>query len=104
MQEQLFAEQQELSPERVLGLARPGRADLQQCMDSPDTAKKLAEDIAYAEQFHISGTPLVVVNGREAAAVPMFLYALAMTKGNPDDPAWSKLPPPQPQAADNHGH
>jgi protein-disulfide isomerase len=93
----VFAEQDSLTVERILELGASGgmsRADLEACISSPQTQDKLKQDEAYALQYRPQGTPLVLVNGREATAVPAFLYAMALTGGNPDSPAFAHLAPP----------
>jgi serine/threonine-protein kinase len=58
-------------------------------------------------QFDIQGTPLVLVNGREVQPVPPLLYALVLTGGAWQHPAFAELPPPRPagQGHDSHaGH
>jgi serine/threonine-protein kinase len=74
-----------------------GRVALAACMASPDTQAKLLADIQWAEEHGIQGTPLVLVNGRQAAAFPAFLYALVLAGGDPGHPAFAALPPPTPQ-------
>jgi len=93
----LFEAQRSLTRESVMALASSGvtgRAALQACVDSPQTQEKLQQDIFYAWHFAPQGTPLVVVNGREATPVGPFLYALALTHGNADHAAFRGLPPP----------
>jgi protein-disulfide isomerase len=80
------------------------RAQLEACISSAETEKKLAEDIAFARQHDLHGTPLVVINGREAQAIPSFLYALIMADGNPDAAAFKVLPAPAQQALQAHDH
>jgi protein-disulfide isomerase len=94
----LFAEQRSLTPERVYALAGGDRAALDACVASPDTASKLAGDVALAEQYSPDGTPLVLVNGRPGSAMPPFLYAIVLARGSPDHPAFSVLPPANPNA------
>ncbi len=99
---QLFAEQEQLTVARVLELASAGgqaRDALVACMQSEATRKKLDEDIAYAQRYQISGTPLLLVNGKQAMPDGVFLYALAMTRGDASSPAFSHLPPPRPPPA-----
>ena len=67
---------------------------LNECMKSPETASRLAEDIAYARKYNIEGTPLVLLNGKVAPPSPIFLMAMALSAGNPDSPILLKLPPP----------
>jgi len=96
LREKLFSEQETLTPQRIVEIASSGsmkRADLDACLGSPDTNQKLSEDIAYAMLFSPQGTPLVLINGREAMAIPSFLLAMALTGANPDSPAFAALPP-----------
>jgi serine/threonine-protein kinase len=82
-------------------------AKLKACVGSDETRKKLQDDIAAAMQFDIQGTPLVLVNGREVQPVPPLLYALVLTGGAWQHPAFADLPPPRPagQGHDSHaGH
>ena len=67
---------------------------LNECMKSPETASRLAEDIAYARKYGIDGTPLVLLNGKVAPPSPIFLMAMALSAGNADSPLLLKLPPP----------
>ena len=92
------AEQESLTPRSIVEIASSGsmkRADLEACLASPETNRKLSEDIAYAMLFSPQGTPLVLINGKEAAALPSFLLAMAFTGANPDSPAFAALPPSQ---------
>ncbi|QSQ23099.1 thioredoxin domain-containing protein [Pyxidicoccus parkwayensis] len=110
LREKMFAAQAFLDTERALEIASSGsvsRMQLDACMSSPATAAKLQEDSAYALKHHISGTPLVVVNGRETLPSAPLLYALVMADGNPSAPAFNVLPPPRPMSAladDHAGH
>lgn len=97
LQRALFEAQNTLTPERIIDIASSGsvsREALRQCMESPETQAKLQADVAYAMRYNPEGTPLVLVNGREAPAMPALLYALALANGNPDAPAFARLPPP----------
>jgi len=92
---QLFSEQQGLTRARVLELAatvgKLPAAQLEACMASPETQSKIDADIQLALAYGIQGTPLVVVNGREASAAPAVLYVLAITSGNAADTALQAL-------------
>lgn len=111
LRDQIFATQQGMTKERVLQAASSGsmgRKDLEACIASPETTKKLQEDIEYAMRFNPQGTPLLVVNGREtmAGAAGPLLYALSLTGGNANSPAFRTLPQPRaldPHAGHNHG-
>jgi serine/threonine-protein kinase len=103
----LFARQRQLAPDLVFDLASPyiSRDDLQRCIADPATQKKLDADITLAESHGITGTPLVLLNGRQVSPFAPLLFALVTTKGSPDDPAFDLLPPPNPMAGDDgHGH
>ncbi|MBZ4419369.1 thioredoxin domain-containing protein [Myxococcus sp. RHSTA-1-4] len=107
LREKLFAAQAILDTERVLEIASSGsvsRMQLDACMASPATAAKLQEDSAYALRHQISGTPLVVVNGRQALPSAPLLYALVMADGNPSAPAFDMLPPPRPMPMGHDDH
>ena len=102
LREKMFAEQESLTPERILQIASSGsmkRSELEACIASPQTARLLNEDIAYAMQYSPSGTPLVLINRREAPAVGPFLLAMAMSEGKIDSPAFAGLPRPRPRTA-----
>jgi serine/threonine-protein kinase len=96
----LFARQKGLTREKVLEIAAPllSRAALTACLDAAPTRAKLEEDVATASAYDTDGTPLVVVNGRRGTSFGPFLYAMVLTKGAPDHPAFESLPPPNPAA------
>lgn len=98
LKDALYARQRDLTPALVFELATGSRDSLQACVDSAETKKKLADDLALAGQYHADGTPIVVVNGRPGSAMPIFLYAIALAQGSPDHPAFSSLPPANPTA------
>jgi uncharacterized membrane protein/protein-disulfide isomerase len=107
LREQLFASQASLTPEKVMDILSSGsvaRSQLEACVSSADTQRKLVEDVEYAKQHDLHGTPLVVINGREAMAIPSFLYALIMVGGDGNAPAFNVLPPAQPMQAHDHAH
>ncbi|MEK7705143.1 MAG: thioredoxin domain-containing protein [Myxococcota bacterium] len=93
----LFAAQQQLTEDKVYALATPylPRAALDACMRSPETEAKLRDDLAWAMAFGIDGTPLVLINGREAAPFAPLLYAMALTGGDVHHPLFAGLPPPR---------
>ncbi len=94
----LFENQSSLTEPMLWGFAEVlgPRADLEACVRSPDTEKKLQDDIAWAAGQGITGTPLLYVGRRQAIAYPPLLYVLALTRGAPSNPAFVVLPPPQP--------
>jgi serine/threonine-protein kinase len=96
----LFAKQKTLTSADVYSLAAPfqDRARLEACVKSDATNAKLQDDIRLAMRYELDGTPLVLLNGRKAVAFPPFLYAMALTRGRLDDPAFATLPPANPNA------
>jgi protein-disulfide isomerase/uncharacterized membrane protein len=97
LREKLFEAQRALTVNTVMTIASSGtvnRSQLEACVNSPDTNRRLQEDIAYAQQHHIDGTPLVVVNGREVMPGVPILYSLVMAGGDPNAPAFRVLPRP----------
>ncbi len=97
MRSELFENQARLDQGMMLSIAKRYGVDeneLNTCMRSPETAARLAEDIAYAKKYAIEGTPLVLLNGKVAPPSPIFLMAMAMSGGDADSPVLLKLPPP----------
>ena len=96
----LFAKQKTLTSSDVYALAAPymPRAKLDACVASAETNAKLQDDIQLALRYELDGTPLVLLNGRKAVAFAPFLYAMVLTGGALDDPAFASLPPANPNA------
>ena len=97
----LFSRQKGLTSAKVLEIAAPflARPELTACLDAAPTRAKLEEDERAAISYDTDGgTPLVVVNGRRGTSFGPFLYALILTRGAPDHPAFASLPPPDPAA------
>ncbi|MCB1033907.1 MAG: thioredoxin domain-containing protein [Acidobacteria bacterium] len=92
----LYREQEQLTEERFWQLASQysSRSELEVCIADSATATHLAEDVELAARYQPRGTPLVVINGKEAGAFPPFLYALILTGGSVSHPAFSALPAP----------
>jgi len=76
------------------------RRELASCVNSAQTADQLQEDIDYAMQYHIQGTPLLVINGRQAPAYPPFIYAMIIARGDSNAEGFKVLPPPRDQILD----
>ncbi len=96
----MFEQQAELTQERIWDIASKDparRTSLQTCVNSPATTAMLKEDIEYADQHKLEGTPLVVINGRKATALPAAILSLIMAQGHDDDPAFLLLPSPDPE-------
>ncbi|MEJ2574066.1 MAG: vitamin K epoxide reductase family protein [Gammaproteobacteria bacterium] len=68
---------------------------LKSCVNSRATDDMLQDDIDYAVQHHIKGTPLIVINGRQAPNFPPFIYAMIIAGGNSDAEGFKVLPPPK---------
>ena len=94
----LFRSQASLTEEKLWELAAPmgSKEELEKCASSPETEKKLQDDIAWAVAHHIQGTPFLFIGGREVIAFPPLLYMLSLSRGAPTSPAYAALPPPQP--------
>jgi protein-disulfide isomerase/uncharacterized membrane protein len=71
---------------------------LETCVASQATNNMLQDDIDYAMQHHIQGTPLVVINGRQAPNFPPFIYAMIIAGGDTNAEGFKVLPPPKDQA------
>ena len=96
----LFENQRSLTKRKIYEIAARfvPRQRFEECISSPETEAKLKDDIAWALDHEIQGTPLVLMNGREAPASLQFLYAMVLAEADPAHPAFAVLPPPQPQA------
>jgi len=98
--EQLYQDQQTLTPAKVFALAERSfpRAELEACVASPETAGKLRDDIEAAARYEPDGTPIVAINGRRGTSFGPFLLAMVLTGGADAHPAFAGLPSPNPQA------
>jgi protein-disulfide isomerase len=67
------------------------RGALDACVNDSKTEKKLAADVDFAKNFNPRGTPIVVINGREAAPLPPFLYAIILAQGDPKASGFQEL-------------
>lgn len=96
----MFKEQRTLTRDRIWQITTSDtnqRKKLEGCIKSPQTAKTLREDINYAIQHKLEGTPLVVVNNRKATPLPAMIYTMIMIMGRDNDPGFKVLPPPNTQ-------
>jgi serine/threonine-protein kinase len=103
----VFQQQRTLDEEQVRQLAEPVlSADaLEACIGDPATEAKLQEDIAWASELGIEGTPLVLINGKPVAPFGPLLYALILTRGDPDHEVYANLPVPDPRDPhEGHDH
>jgi protein-disulfide isomerase len=96
----LFARQQGLTREAVLAIASTFQPPevLAACIASPATRAALEQDLAAAAPFDSDGTPIVAVNGRRGTSFGPFLYAMILTRGDPENPAFDTLPEGDPSA------
>ncbi len=96
----LFARQQGLTREAVFEIAAPymPRETLAACLASPATRAALDQDLAAAAQFDSDGTPIVAINGRRGTSFGPFLYAMILTRGNPEHRTFDALPAGNPRA------
>lgn len=99
-----FQKQGKLSIDDMWNIAAASpaqRKSLEECVKSKATKKMLQEDIDYATQHHIKGTPLVVINGRQAPNFPPFIYAMIIAGGNSNAEGFDVLPPPREHALEH---
>jgi serine/threonine-protein kinase len=97
LRHELFEHQANLTKDFIVQVASKaglGEEALMACVNSPETNRRLQEDIAYARLYGIEGTPLVLVNGREAPPAPAFLVGLVLANGDANAPIFRELPPP----------
>jgi serine/threonine-protein kinase len=105
--DRLYAEQRRLTPERIYELAATAipDVDLHGCVDAPETAEQLRDDISWAEEHAIEGTPMVLLNGKPVPALPPLLYVLILAAGDPEHRLFVELlPPAQPPPAVPSSH
>jgi serine/threonine-protein kinase len=102
LRKKVFEAQRTLNRDSLISIASSGsvtRSQLEACMAGPEAQNKLQDDIRYARQYHPTGTPVVVINGKMAPATPVFLYALAMANGDPTAPVLTSVLPPAGRSA-----
>lgn len=94
MSSDLFAAQRTLTTEKLLEISSGyiDQMSLDACLTDPATERKLADDVAYAGRHNPTGTPLILVNGRQASNYGPLLLALVLAQGDADHPAFSTLP------------
>jgi uncharacterized membrane protein len=98
-----FQKQGHLDVDEMWKIAAPSpaqRRTLEACVNSKATGNMLQDDIDYAMQHHIQGTPLVVINGKQAPNFPPFIYAMIIAGGDINAEGFKILPPPRQQAMD----
>lgn len=100
----IYENQRSLDDDAVYELAEPllPKADLVSCVNDPATDRKLQDDIAWALEHDIHGTPLVLLNGRPIAPFGPLLYALIVTRGQTEHDVFAGLPEPEIDPSDPH--
>ncbi len=105
---ELFQQQKFLTTERIWQSATSDEAQkkkLEACVKSAETAATLKEDIDFAKQHGITGTPLLAFNNKRIENFPPLIYALILAKGDINNPAFLVLPPATPKKeGDHHDH
>ena len=96
----LFTRQAGLTREAVLAVASAFQSPeaLAACIASPATRATLERDLEAAAPFDSDGTPIVAVNGRRGTSFGPFLYAMILTQGDGENPAFDVLPAGNPAA------
>jgi len=96
----IFQRQGLLTTESIWDIAASTAAQkdkLESCVNSQETEATLQGDISFAMEHHIKGTPLVVINGRQAPGYPPFIYAMIIARGDANAAGFNSLPPPREQ-------
>jgi protein-disulfide isomerase/uncharacterized membrane protein len=105
-QKLIFENQQDLSTDKLFSLLAgfKDKAALQKCMTSDATQKKLIADIDAGAALELEGTPLVLLNGKQVTPFPPLLFALILTHGSPQHPAFKALPASRARPSGHEGH
>ncbi len=80
------------------------RSEIEACVGSAETARKIGDDIELALEAGLQGTPFLLVNGRPTPAFVPLLYALALTGGEVEHPVFDGLPAPVAPQPGHEGH
>ncbi len=102
---ELFQQQKFLTTDRIWQSAASDEAQkkkLEACVKSDKTAATLKEDIDFAKQHGITGTPLLAFNNKRIENFPPLVYALILAKGDINNPAFLALPPAAPKKKEDH--
>lgn len=106
VESRLYANQRILDESNLYGFVVPPleRMLLDACIGADSTAASLAQDIEAAWQVRPHGTPIVLVNNKQALFYPPLLLSLILTGGDADHAAFAQLPAPQPLPDEHDGH
>ena len=96
----LFEKQEGLKRDQAIQIASRflSKTQIDAALTSPAVQATLEQDISTASRFDSDGTPIVAINGRKGTSFGPFLYAMVLTRGNPDHPAFDSLPAGNPTA------
>jgi serine/threonine-protein kinase len=96
----LFEKQKGLTSKTAIEIASRflSRPQIDACLASPGIRAELERDVAAAGLFDSDGTPIVAINGRKGTSFAPFLYAMILTRGRADHPAFDALPQGDPAA------
>ncbi len=102
----LYANQRVLDSNNLYSFVVPPleRMLLDACIGADSTAASLAQDIETAWQVRPHGTPIVLVNNRQALFYPPLLLSLILAEGDTNHAAFAQLPSPQPLPDEHEGH
>ncbi len=102
-----FANQKQLTTNMIRDIIRDHEVDmieLDACINADTTEDALLNDIDMARAHDISGTPLVVMNGKTLTAMPHLIYSLILSGGNTEAVEFSELPSPEEISHEGHDH
>jgi len=93
----LFENGRDLTVDKVWQLASGygTRAELEKCVNAPATQAAIDDDIAWAMEHELEGTPLVLINGKKGTSFGPFVFAMILAGGDGQSPIFEGLPPPQ---------
>ena len=98
---EMFKQGAGLTKKKIIEIATAAannKLEISKCMSSESTQEKLDQDIAYAMKYELHGTPLVLINGKEVEPIGALMFALILSGGDLDAPAFKALPEPSPAA------
>lgn len=93
----IFESGRDLTVDKVWQIASTfaPRADLEKCVNDPATQAAIDDDIAWAVEHELEGTPLVLINGKKGTSFGPFVFAMILAGGDEKSPIFEGLPPPQ---------
>jgi protein-disulfide isomerase len=93
----LFENGRDLTVDKVWQIASAygARADLEKCVNDPGTQRAIDDDIAWAMEHELEGTPLVLINGKKGTSFGPFVFSMILAGGDAQSPIFEGLPTPQ---------